>query len=153
MKFLSLIFTIAVLRVACYVQTDDQKSITMLKTYYIEHEKVWREFYPKSPDVFYEKLYALQSKYCTKKLQNLSKKLLDEPGTDVLTYDRGIDTNALKMMTIVKDPVKKNIYLINYDTLIRVGGAKFKKIHVTLNVVVIKVGEDYKIASVNGYPK
>jgi hypothetical protein len=155
MKFLGVIFTISILHTACYgqIKTDHQKAITMLKTYYNDHTKVWEYKGAESPDVFDKKLDALQLRYCTKKLRSLSQKVIDYPGTDVLTNNMGIDITSIKTMTIVKDPVKKNIYIVSYDTFIRLSSTQLQQQHVILHVGVVKAGDDYKIASVNGAPE
>jgi len=155
MKFLGVIFTIYILHITCYgqIKTDHQKAITMLKTYYNEHTKVWEYKDTESPDVFDKKLDALQLRYCTKKLRSFSQKVIADRGTDVLTNYMGIDITSIKTMTIVKYPVKKNIYIVSYDTFIMISSTEAQRQHVILHVGVVKAGNDYKIASVDGYPE
>jgi hypothetical protein len=151
MKFLGFVLVICAIHCECYAQsnTDDKKAIAMLNEFYTAHGYIWSGIKSLPPNVFDRKLDSLQKKYCTTKLRNEARKYIQD-GFDHMTKDKGIDSDAVKTMTIVKDATKENTYIISYDELYNTGSPNsFVKKHVTLHLGVIKDVESYKIASVN----
>jgi hypothetical protein len=153
MKFISLIFTIAVLHATCYAQIDYQKAISIIKTYYTEHARLLETRKLDSVDVFDKNFDALQSIYCSKKLRLLAEKVIDRPGIDVMTDDQGIVPASINSIAIIKEPQNKDTFIVTYDTVHDREKRNILSRHVTLYIRVYKAGEDYRILSVNGTPQ
>lgn len=148
MIFIVLIFLLIV-NVGCVHSQNKEEQITsMLKEFYIAHNKIWEIKPPLPPNKLDYKLDSLQQKYCTSKLRIESKKYL-ELGHDLLTNDIG-GTNSKEFkstLKIRKDTTKENTYIVSYFIEIKTSSASYKKENV-IYLSVIEEGEGYKIDAV-----
>jgi len=108
--------------------------LSMLKSFYtsyiIENSKV--------PDDF-KKINSIKHKYCTTSLLHKIKKLkLDY---DMFLQANDIDSVMLKTLDVKKDSIRNNLYYVSYLDI-------FNNKTVTINLMVIKQKEDYKIDAV-----
>ncbi|HLW06199.1 MAG TPA: hypothetical protein VKY45_01445 [Marinilabiliaceae bacterium] len=99
-------------------QSKDEQIISMLKEFYVAYNAVWENATSYKPEEFEEKVFSLQRKYCSNKLQNEIKKYYEtyKLEHDLLTNDFG-GTNSEKLkstLTIVKDTTKENSYIVSY---------------------------------------
>lgn len=133
----------------CAAQSSsNDDNIRMLKDFYTEYCKLWSIKPVPLPNVLYLKLDSLQKRYCTQKIRTEAKEWFDD-GHDLFTADWGIDVESLSTMSIVKDTVKENTYVVSYIVnAFPVSPDKPEKKKVSLYVGVIRDAESYKINSV-----
>ena len=98
----------------------------------------------------HHRLDSLQSKYCTVKFRNELKADFQADGLDhdILTMDNGIDAEALKTISVKKDPTKVNDYIVSYFVSDADPSNKLIKKKVTIRLTVVNEKEYFKIDSV-----
>lgn len=137
-----LILSLAVLSYNCNSQNniDDDKAIAMLREFYTAYSKA---------DFTSEKIKttdSLQELYCSLKLKNEAREWLKE-GHDLLTDDLGIIPESIKSLSITKDNLAMNTYVVSYYTLNSDAFNNQIKQKVVLRIEVVKEGEKYKISN------
>jgi hypothetical protein len=150
MRFLKTLFIICITHCTSYAQSnsDDAKAVAMLKAFYMAHSDIEAGIKTLPPGVYVRRSDSLQKISCTAAVLKYAKKY-SENGVDLFTQDHNLNAGSFKTMTIVQAPARKNIYTISYDVSGVDPSNKPINRHVTLQVGVIKVGENYKIASIN----
>lgn len=131
-------------------QSKDEQIISMLKEFYIAYNTVWENVTSYKPEEFEEKVFSLQRKYCSNKLQSEIKKYYEiyKLDHDLLTNDFGTDEETLKStLTIVKDTTKENSYVVSYVIHIGYPSTPREEKNV-IHLTVINEGGNYKIDEV-----
>lgn len=117
----------------------------MIKDFYTKNSKIWENTPTSVPaNVLHEKLDSLAQKYCTKKIRNEAKAWFVN-GQDLFTKDYGMDIESLKTLTITKDTLKANCYIVRYTTSNSDASGKTVKQNVILHISVVKDRDCYKI--------
>ena len=132
-------------------QSKDEQIISMLKEFYIAYNTVWENATSYKPEEFEEKVFSLQQKYCSNKLQSEIKKYYEtyKLEHDLLTNDFG-GTNSEKLkstLTIVKDTTKENSYIVSYVVEIKAPSTPHEEKNV-IHLTVISDGGNYRIDEV-----
>lgn len=132
-------------------QSKDEQIISMLKEFYIAYNAVWENAASFKPEEFEGKVFFLQQKYCSNKLQNEIKKYYKtyKLEHDLLTNDFG-GTNSEKLkstLTIIKDAMKENSYIVSYVVEIKAPSTPREEKNV-IHLTVINEGGNYKIDEV-----
>lgn len=153
MKYITIavFICVALIDLGCIAQTSSSKdsAIAMLQTYYTNHRDIWLTMTPFENEQFYTRIDSLQKQYCTTKLYNESKKLLQN-GSDLLTNDYGMDELVLKSAISIKATNEPSQYSITYDVNtypVSPNTPVVKKI--SFKVRVIQENNSFKIADVN----
>jgi hypothetical protein len=154
MKRIKYFITILVFMIntgCAHSQSKDEQIISVLKEFYIAYNAIWENATSYKPEDFEEKVFSLQQKYCSNKLQSEIKKYYEtyKLEHDLLTNDFG-GTNSEKLkstLTIVKDTTKENSYIVSYVIEIKAHSAPREDKNV-IHLTVIKEGENYKIDEV-----
>ena len=134
-----------------YSQSKDEQIISMLKEFYIAYNTVWENAISYKPEEFEEKVFSLQRKYCSNKLQNEIKKYYEiyKLEHDLLTNDFG-GTNSEKLkstLTIVKDTTKESSYVVSYIVEIKAPSTPHEKKNI-IHLTVINEEGNYRIDEV-----
>jgi hypothetical protein len=132
--------------ISAQYNNSDNEIITMLNEFYVAYSNIWSTN-SHSPDILDSKLDSIQKKYCTLRLRNEAKEYLED-GHDLLTNDYGIEVESLRTLTIIKDSVEENSYIVSYNVVNSDAANKPVKQNVLLNVFVVKEEETYKIDKV-----
>jgi hypothetical protein len=155
MKRISLIilFIASALTSKSQYNSSDKEAIQMLKEFYTAYIMAWDEWKPHTvPTVTIRKTDSLKQKYCTAKLKVDLKKLFKAEGLDhdLLINDEPTDMKHLKTLTVIKDPAKRNAYLVSYmDSNFTPTGKAIEKKNI-IHVTVAKEAGRLKIASAYG---
>ena len=132
-------------------QSKDEQIISMLKEFYVAYNTVWENATSYKPDEFEEKIFSLQRKYCSNKLQSEIKKYYEtyKLEHDLLTNDfGGTDSEKLKStLTIVKNTTKENSYIVSYVVEIKAPSTPREEKNVIHLTVIYEEG-NYKIDEV-----
>jgi len=148
-KMIYLITTIFLIQSSWFsaqYNNSDNIIIAMLNEFYVGYSNIW-SIPSLSPDILDRKLDSIQEKYCTLRLRSEAKRYLED-GHDLLTNDYGIGIESLKTLAIIKDSVKENSYIVNYNVVNSDATNKPVRQHVSLNVFVVKEKGIYKIDKV-----
>lgn len=130
--------------VHCSAQSfDDDNNIVLLKEFYYIHQTY---IYKDSVSLFVDSIYA---KYCTEALIDKAKKLR-KFDHDMYTDDWGITKEALNSLTIQKNALRDNSYIVTYsiDTY-PISPYNAVKKQIILNLTIINVKGVYKIDSIS----
>jgi len=123
----------------------DAQAIQMLKEFYIAYNSEWISTV--NPYPLQKKLDSLRRKYCTIQLRNKLKKMdLDH---DELINDQYTDIKHLKTLTVIKDPIKTNGYIVSYIAPTFDPTNKPVEEKIVIHVMVAKENGGFKIASVS----
>lgn len=132
-------------------QNEDEQIILMLKEFYIAYNTVWEGTTTYKPEEFENKIFSLQQKYCSDRLQSEIRKYYEiyKLEHDLLTNDfGGTDTETLKStLLITKDTTKQNSYVVSYIVNIEAPSAPRKEKNV-IHLTVVKEKGSYKIDKV-----
>lgn len=131
-------------------QNEDEKIISMLKEFYIAYNSVWEDATTYKREEFENKIFSLQQKYCSNKLQSEIRKYykIYRLEHDLLTNDFGTDKETLKStLSIVRDSTKENSYVVSYVINIDYPSKPRKEKNV-IHLTVIKEEGVYKIDEV-----
>ncbi|HEY4327012.1 MAG TPA: hypothetical protein VGN20_23700 [Mucilaginibacter sp.] len=90
-------------------EVDSKQAIQVIKQFYIAYNTAWSDNI--TPEILDQKLDALKMKYCAIALIVDLKGDIDH---DVLINDQYTDVQHLKTLTVSKDPVKANSYVVSY---------------------------------------
>jgi hypothetical protein len=115
------------------------------KLFYIHENSTITSSVP--PDMVHRKLDSLIRIYCSSKLRNEAKKIMDDGyGHDLLTKDYVGDSN--ENLKVEKDRGNENEFNVSFVvTYSDAPGGPIKK-HVVLHVILIKEKDGYKIDDV-----
>ncbi|MGV8138340.1 MAG: hypothetical protein AB2L20_24300 [Mangrovibacterium sp.] len=152
MKYIMAINLALMVIVGCaQSQNENEQIISMLKEFYIAYNSVWENATTYKPEEFENKVFLLQQKYCSNKLQTEIKKYYEtyKLEHDLLTNDfGGTDSEKLKStLTIVKDITKENSYVVSYMIEIKAPSTPREEKNV-IHLTVIKEDGSYKIDKV-----
>jgi hypothetical protein len=132
-------------------QNENEQIISMLKEFYIAYNSVWENATTYKPEEFENKVFLLQQKYCSNKLQSEIEKYYEtyKLEHDLLTNDfGGTDSEKLKStLTIVKDTTKENSYVVSYIIEIKAPSTPREEKNV-IHLTVVKEDGSYKIDEV-----
>jgi len=131
--------------------SKDEQIITLLRDFYIAYNEVWENAKSYNHEEFKEKVFSLQSKYCSNKLQRKLKQYYESSkfDHDLLTNDFG-GTNSEKFkstLTIVKDTTKEESYIVSYVVKIKAPSTPREEKNV-IHLTVINEEGNYKIDEV-----
>ena len=123
---------------------SDKQEVQMLKDFYTAYSSVM--FTVK--DI--HKIESLQKKYCTIRLRRELRKEIEVAGLDhdLLTNDYGINVKALNTMSVTKDSVKINSFIVSYVLPTLSASYKLIEAKVVIHVIVVKEEGSFKIDSV-----
>jgi hypothetical protein len=147
--YLVLICTLFLSNSGCARAQNDKQAVQMLKEFYNAHNTVWST--TKDNYILIRKLDSLQRKYCTMSLRRELKKEFQANGLDhdILTNDYDINIEALKTMSISKDPTKPKGYIVSWTISTLNPSYKPIKKKVFVHVTVVKENNSSKINSVS----
>ena len=132
-------------------QNEDEQIISMLREFYIAYNTVWENATTYKPEEFENKVFSLQQKYCSDRLQGEIKKYYEtyKLEHDLLTNDfGGTDSETLKStLTITKDTTKENSYVVTYTVKIKAPSTPREEKNV-IHLTVVKEKGSYKIDEV-----
>lgn len=132
-------------------QNEDEQIISMLREFYIAYNTVWENATTYKPEEFENKVFSLQQKYCSDRLQGEIKKYYEtyKLEHDLLTNDfGGTDSETLKStLTITKDTTKENSYVVSYTVKIKAPSTPREEKNV-IHLTVVKEKGSYKIDEV-----
>ena len=134
--------------IGCVHSKDDSDiKIAMLKEFYISYNSIWGS--DSDFGIIVRELDSMRQKYCTEKFILELNEEVESHGYDhdILTGDLSADENYLQDISIVKDSLMKNWYIVSYKATIE-ANSKPEKIEVKLQVEVIKEDDKYKINDV-----
>jgi len=155
MKNLLSLFTITIFLVtntACaQSQNENDKIVSMLREFYLSYNAVWENFTSYTLEEFEDKMFSLQQKYCSIKLQNKIKKYyrIYKFDHDLLTNDYGgTDMETFEQtLSIVQDTTKKYSYMVSY--IVNIGYPSITRTEKNvINLTVVKEDGIYKIDEV-----
>lgn len=155
MKYLLSLFAITILlfpnKACAQSQNENDKIVSMLREFYYSYNAVWGDFTSCPIEEFETKLFSLQQKYCSKKLQSKIKKYykIYKFDHDLLTNDYGgteIETFE-QSLSIVQDTTKEYSYIVSYMVNIEHPSTPRTEKNI-INLTVVKEDGIYKIDEV-----
>jgi hypothetical protein len=145
--FLVMLMMISVSVVAQKYKGEDEQAIKMLREFYEAYGATCALIASKGVPIG-EKLDSLAKIYATRELlkQHRERSEFEE---DVLTGDWGMNAEALKSLSVMKDTTGNNAFIVSYSIFdYPVSPSKPVKQNIILSVGVVKENGVYKIASV-----
>jgi len=130
---------------------EEEKVISMLETFYTAYNSVWSDTNIYKEDEFEEKVFSLQQKYCSKKLQSEIREYykIHKFEHDLLTNDfGGTNEDVFKStLKIEKDKTRENTYIVSYIIHIDYPSTPRDEKNI-IKLEIIKESGNYKINKV-----
>ncbi|GAA4324337.1 hypothetical protein GCM10023149_25870 [Mucilaginibacter gynuensis] len=130
------------------INSQEDPAAKMLKEFYTAYNVTWST--TKNDNVLIQDIDSLRKKYCTIELYNKLKKDFSIYGLDrdLLIKDEYTNVQYIKTLKVTKSTANNAIYIVSYiDSTLSPSYKPIKK-NVVLNVMVVKEGLKYRIASV-----
>lgn len=133
------------------VQEDAMEKIRVEKAEEVEIKKMLKEFYAEYITKFLElpveeiqrRLELLQKKHCTQNFLNKIPMIVEQTWADPILKAQDTDLRYIETLKVTKAQ-EPNEYVVSYIA----DGALYEKDTVTIRIIVVKEGENYKIDSV-----